>query len=141
MLNLFQHAVMIAFFVYFAALASLQNNTFLLVFLSTSSQYISTKIGEIGRIYTHSEFDTPMYTPIISTFFLSPCFSTIGITRHTGQSLLVPVYWWSRNPTIVPPNRTPKIPAGLRVRTPVYRRRKRKPTFQHDIYRTYLMDF
>jgi len=47
------------------------------------------KQGEIGRIYTHSDFDIPMYTPIISPFFLSPCFSTIGITQRTGQSLLV----------------------------------------------------
>ncbi len=31
-------------------------------------------IGEIGRIYTHSEFDTPVYTPIISTFFCHPVF-------------------------------------------------------------------
>jgi hypothetical protein len=57
------------------------------------------------------------------------------------SSLSVPVYWWSQNPTIVPPKCTPKIPVGLRVRIPVYRWRKRKPTFQHDIYRTYFMDF
>ena len=39
------------------------------------------------------------------------------------------------------PNRTLKIPAWLGVRTPVYWWIKRKPTFQYDIYCTYLMDF
>ncbi len=43
-----------------------------------------------------------------------------------------PYRWVPRYPTIVPPNRTPKIPAGLRVRTPVYRWRKRKPTILQE---------
>jgi len=41
--------------------------------------------GEIDRIYTHSEFHTPVYTPIISTFFLSPCFSTIDNSTYWSK--------------------------------------------------------
>ena len=35
---------------------------------------VSMIYGEIGRIYTHIDFDIPMYTPIISTFIFVTLF-------------------------------------------------------------------